>query len=137
MDVKWNVLLSYDAKKEFYKVLTEKYDFEKIKDEVKNFRLSLIAVLLDAGATEIESHCKSTILFKISLPQQDNPTEYFEQLFNNTFEQKNDFIYMLLCTVEQNRYPVYVTNNKLSLHASNFAIDVEEAKTLLSNIKKA
>lgn len=137
MNVEWEVMLSYDAKVEFYQVLIEKYDFDKIKEEAKDFRLSLLALLLDSGASDIESHCKSTIVFKQSFPQGMNPTEYYEGLFSNTFENKNDFSYMMLCTVGQSHYPVYVTNNGLSLHSNSFALDVKEAKALLAKIKKA
>lgn len=137
MNVEWEVMLSYDAKDAFYKLINEDLDFDKIQDETKDFRLSLIILLLDSGAENIKSYCKSTVLFNITLPQKENPTTYFYKLFEANFEVKQDFVYMLHCTVNHNNYTTFSTNNELSIHAPNFEIEVESAKKLLQKIKKS
>lgn len=134
--VEWEVMLSYDAKDEFYKLINETLDFDKIQDEAKKFRLSLIILLLDSGAKNMKSYCDSTILFNITLPQEENPTTYFDKIFEANFEKKQDFIYMLHCTVNQNNYPTFSTNNTLSMHAPNFEVEVQRAEKLLPIIKK-
>jgi hypothetical protein len=136
MDVTWQVILSYDADNTYYQPINENLDFGKIQDEVKDFRLALIVLLLDAKAERLVSYTKSAILFEITLDQRENPTGLFDKLFKENFKGKADFHYMIQCTVKQNNYQTFVTNNDLSLHAVNFQLDVDKGKELLPLIKK-
>lgn len=137
MTVEWQVLLSYDAKNEFYKPINENLNFDLINDEVKDFRLTLIILLIDVGAENLKSYTKSSILFNMTLQVGENPITILKKFLANNFERKQDFTYMLHCTVNQDNYLTFGTNNELSLHAANFENQVEMAKQLLPQIKKS
>lgn len=137
MNVEWQVMLSYDAKTEYYRPTNESLDFDLIKDEIKDFRLNLIILLIDVGAENLKSYTKSSILFNMTLQVGENPITILQRFLANNFERKQDFTYMLHCTVNQDNYVTFGTNNELSLHAANFENQVETAKQLLPQIKKS
>lgn len=134
MVVDWKVLLSYDAKAEFYNIINEDVDFSKIREEANDFLTSLIMLLLHNGAYELQSTVESTILFKVNLEPGQTPPEYFDDIFNKAFPSKTDFRFMLLSTVNQNDYSTFSTNNEMSLHSANFQLKVEKSRKLLERI---